>query len=89
MRSQIKDAVTATLKQWLLDIRNVSSQVGQLALEAMDNRIRRWRGRREKDPMLKLSRVGSAVESVTYEKVDRTCYPSFSSTVGSWMLHIR
>ena len=73
MRSQIKDAVTATLKQWLLDIRNVSSQVGQLALEAMDNRIRRWRGRREKDPMLKLSRVGSAVESVTYEKVDRTC----------------
>ena len=33
LRSQIKDAVTATMKQWLLDIRNVSAQVGQLALD--------------------------------------------------------
>ncbi|KIP10689.1 hypothetical protein PHLGIDRAFT_494456 [Phlebiopsis gigantea 11061_1 CR5-6] len=70
LRSQIKDAVTATMKQWLLDIRNVSAQVGQLALEAMDNRTRRWRSRKDKDPMLKLSRVGGAVETVTYEKVD-------------------
>lgn len=71
LRSQIKDAVTATMKQWLLDIRNVSAQVGELALEAMDSRTRRWRSRREKDPSLKLSRVGSAVESVTYEKIER------------------
>ncbi|EKM59243.1 uncharacterized protein PHACADRAFT_136668 [Phanerochaete carnosa HHB-10118-sp] len=70
LRSQIKDAVTATMKQWLLYIREISSEVGQLALEAMDNRTRRWRSRREKDPMLKLNRVGSAVESVTYEKID-------------------
>ena len=76
LRGQIKDAVTATMKQWLLDIRNVSSQVGQVALEAMDSRIRRWRSRRERDPMLKLSRVGSAVETVTYEKIDRTLFLS-------------
>ncbi|EMD40837.1 hypothetical protein CERSUDRAFT_111421 [Gelatoporia subvermispora B] len=68
LRGQIKDAVTASMKQWLLDIRNVSSQVGQLALDAMDHRTRRWRSRREKDPILKLSRVGSAVEVVTNEK---------------------
>lgn len=58
------------MKQWLLDIRNVSAEVGQSALEAMDTRIRRWRTRREKDPMLKLNRVGSAVETVTYEKIE-------------------
>ena len=80
LRSQIKDAVTATMKQWLLDIRNTSAQVGQLALEAMDNRTRRWRSRKEKDPMLKLNRVGSAVESVTYEKIDRTSAPFTTHT---------
>ena len=58
------------MKQWLLDIRNVSAQIGQLALEAMELRTRRWRSRREKDPMLKSSRVGSAVETITYEKTE-------------------
>jgi exocyst complex component 6 len=71
MRQQIKDAVTASMKQWLLDIRNVSAEVGSLALEAMDVRTRRWRSRREKDSMLKSARVGSAVEVVTYEKTER------------------
>ncbi|KAI0723088.1 exocyst complex component sec15 subunit [Earliella scabrosa] len=70
LRGQIKDAVTASMKQWLLDIRNVSAQIGQLALEAMETRTRRWRSRRDKDPMLKSSRVGSAVESITYEKTE-------------------
>ncbi|OBZ77174.1 Exocyst complex component 6 [Grifola frondosa] len=55
---------------WLLDIRNVSAQIGQLALEAMELRTRRWRSRREKDPMLKLSRVGSAAEAITNEKTE-------------------
>lgn len=70
LRAQIKDAVTASVKHWLLDIRNVSSQIGQLALEAMETRTRRWRSRREKDPLLKQSRVGSAVEVMTYEKTE-------------------
>ena len=70
MRQQIKDAVTASMKQWLLDIRNVSAEVGELALEAMETRTRKWRSRREKDHMLKSARVGSAVEVVTYEKIE-------------------
>ena len=70
LRGQIKDAVTASMKQWLLEIRNVSAEVGRLALESMEARIRRWRTRREKDPMLRMSRVGSAVEAVTYEKTE-------------------
>ncbi|KIM91089.1 hypothetical protein PILCRDRAFT_811606 [Piloderma croceum F 1598] len=70
VRGQIKDAVTASMKQWLLEIRNISAQVGKLALESMEARTRRWRARREKDHMLRLSRVGSAVEMVTYEKTE-------------------
>ncbi|KAK2466101.1 hypothetical protein APHAL10511_001743 [Amanita phalloides] len=70
LRAQVKDAVTASMKQWLLEIRNVSAEVGRLAMEAMETRIRRWRTRREKDPLLRSSRVGSAVETITYEKTD-------------------
>ncbi|KAJ7682603.1 rsec15 [Mycena polygramma] len=70
LRGQIKDAVTASMKQWLLEIRNISADVGGLALEAMETRTRRWRQRRDKDPLLRSSRVGSAVEMVTYEKTE-------------------
>ncbi|THV08361.1 rsec15, partial [Dendrothele bispora CBS 962.96] len=70
LRTQIKDAVTASMKQWLLEIRNNSGEIGRLALEAMEARTRRWRTRREKDPLLRMSRVGSAVELVTYEKTE-------------------
>ncbi|KAF5333160.1 hypothetical protein D9611_002539 [Ephemerocybe angulata] len=70
LRSQIKDAVTASMKHWLLDIRNISTEVGRLAVESMDSRTRRWRSKREKDPLLRMSRVGSAVELITYEKTE-------------------
>ncbi len=70
LRGQIKDAVTASTKQWLLEIRNLTGDVGRLALEAMESRTRRWRSRKERDPMLRLSRVGGAVETVSYETTD-------------------
>lgn len=66
----MQNAVTASMKQWLLEIRNVTATVGRSAMEAMDARTRKWKARREKDPMLRSSRVGSAVEMVTYEKTD-------------------
>ncbi|KAF5390532.1 hypothetical protein D9757_002620 [Collybiopsis confluens] len=70
LRVQIKDAVTASMKEWLLKIRENSGEIGRLALENMETRTRRWRSRREKDPLLRMSRVGSAVELVTYEKIE-------------------
>ena len=76
LRTQIKDAVTSSTKQWLWDIRNISGQVGKLAIEAMDTRTRRWRSRRERDPMTKHSKVGNAVELVAYEKTE--CNTQFS-----------
>lgn len=76
LRGQIKDAVTASTKQWLLEIRNQTGEVGKLALKAMENRTRRWWSRREKDPMLRASRVGSAVETVSYETTDGAYHTS-------------
>ncbi|KAF8663498.1 hypothetical protein AX16_001066 [Volvariella volvacea WC 439] len=70
LRGAIKDAVTASMKQWLLEIRNVSTEVGRLATEAMETRIKRWRTRKEKDLNLRNSRVGGAVELASYEKVE-------------------
>ncbi len=75
LRGQIKDAVTASMKQWLLEIRNNSGDVGRLALDNMETRSRRWRSRREKDPFLRMSRVGSAVELVTTEKSECKPHP--------------
>jgi len=75
LRAQIKDAVTASMKQWLLEIRNISTEVGRLAVEAMESRTRRWRSKRERDPLLRMSRVGSAVELITYEKTECKWFP--------------
>lgn len=47
-----------------------SHDVGKLALEAMRQRTRRWRSRKEKEPALRNLRVGSAVELVTNERVE-------------------
>ena len=74
LRAQVKDAVTASTKQWLREIRNVSGKGGKLAVDAMEARTRRWRMRREKDPVLRLSRVGSAVELVSNEKSECECF---------------
>lgn len=77
LRAQIKDAVTASMKQWLLEIRNTSTEVGRLAVESMEQRTKRWRSRRDKDVLLRSNRVGSAVELITYEKIE--CKSSHSS----------
>lgn len=58
------------MKQWLLEIRNISTEVGRLGVEAMEQRTKRWRSRRDKDVLLRSNRVGSAVELITYEKIE-------------------
>ncbi|PVF96451.1 exocyst complex subunit Sec15-like protein [Serendipita vermifera] len=69
-RTQIKDAVTASLKTWLFDLRNLSRQIGRLALDAMEARNKKWIARKEKEPQLRHCRLGSAVELITSEKIE-------------------
>jgi hypothetical protein len=86
LRQQVKDAVTASNKSWLLEIRNISGQVGKVALESMESRTRRWRARQDKDPILKSSRVGSAVEAASNEGKEGmllSCLLSYSRLIIS------
>ncbi|KAB5596325.1 Exocyst complex component Sec15 [Ceratobasidium theobromae] len=70
LRAQIKGAVTSEHNSWLLTVRELTGQVGQLALAAVDERARRWRPRREREALSYSNRVGCAVELVTNEKVE-------------------
>lgn len=70
LRSSIKSAVTASQKQWLLEMRERSGIVGKLATEHMEQRTRKWKQRRDRDPGMKSMQVGSAVEMVHNERVE-------------------
>lgn len=70
LRSSIKSAVTASQKQWLLEMRERSSDVGKLAMEQMEQRMRKWKQKRDRDPGMKGMQVGSAVEMVHNERVE-------------------
>ena len=70
LRVAIKDAVTASTKSWLFDVRESGAKVGKLALEHMSMRIKKWRAKREKEGGVKLARVGGALEMVYNEKIE-------------------
>lgn len=64
----------------MLDFREASADVGKLALEAMRQRTKRWRSRRDKEPSLKNLKVGSAVELVINEKIESELYRNSNYT---------
>lgn len=70
MRNQVKAAVTKEMKEWLFEVREKSRTVGQLALEAMDTRQKRWRVKAQRDPLLRLAKVNSAIELVVNERTE-------------------
>ncbi|KAK4689058.1 exocyst complex component 6, partial [Tremellales sp. Uapishka_1] len=70
LRLSIKDAVNASTKTWLFDVRESGIKVGRLALEQMSARIKKWRARREKEGGVRLARVGGALELVNNERVE-------------------
>lgn len=70
MRDTIKQSVMREMKEWLFEAREKQRVVGKLALEAMDARVKRWKAKSQKDPMLALAKVNSAIELVVNEKAD-------------------
>ncbi|CED85244.1 Exocyst complex, subunit SEC15 [Phaffia rhodozyma] len=81
LRAQIKDKVTASQKAWLFEIREKSGYVGELAIEEMERRKRRWAARRDRDLGVGVAqwglggvggsgRVGGAIECLIYEKTE-------------------
>ncbi|PWY99296.1 exocyst complex subunit Sec15-like protein [Testicularia cyperi] len=70
MRTQVKQAVNREMKEWLFEVREKSRTVGKLALDAMENRQKRWRVKSQRDPMLRLAKVNSAIEMVVNERTE-------------------
>jgi hypothetical protein len=73
LRAQIKEAVAANMRQWLLEMREISGAVGATALEAQQSRAKKWRARIDRDILLKPSRVGTSVELAYWEKTEGDC----------------
>ncbi|KIS66501.1 Rab GTPase-binding exocyst subunit SEC15 [Mycosarcoma maydis] len=70
MKEQVKSAVTREMKEWLFQVREKSQTVGQMALEAMELRQKRWRVKSQRDPLLRLAKVNSAIELVVNERTE-------------------
>jgi exocyst complex component 6 len=60
------------MRQWLLEMREISGAVGAAALDAQQSRAKKWRARIDRDTLLKPSRVGSSVELAFWEKSEGT-----------------
>ncbi|KAE8215560.1 hypothetical protein CF327_g1211 [Tilletia walkeri] len=69
-RERIRAAVTREMKEWLFEAREKSRTVGRLALDAMELRQKRWKAKAQKDPMLSLAKVNSAIELVVNERIE-------------------
>ncbi|WVO22126.1 uncharacterized protein IAS62_003451 [Cryptococcus decagattii] len=77
LRLSIKDAVTASTKTWLFDVRESCAKVGKLALAQMAMRTKKWRMKREKEGGVRLARVGGPLELVYNERVELDFKPLY------------
>lgn len=62
LRNSIRDAVTRSLKAWMFEARETSRAVGKGALDAMEQRGRRWAARKRKDASLGLAKINGPIE---------------------------
>ncbi|KAF0389840.1 exocyst complex subunit Sec15-like protein [Gigaspora margarita] len=68
MQNSVKDAVTEEMKGWLYSVREVSRQVGKIAMEQMSLRQERWKVRVSQNPELRSVPVSSPIEIVMNEE---------------------
>ncbi|GAA6023710.1 hypothetical protein JCM8202_003147, partial [Rhodotorula sphaerocarpa] len=62
LRNTVKERVTRQLKAWMLEAREASRAVGKGALEAMEQRGRRWASKKRKEVNLALAKVNGPIE---------------------------
>ncbi|CAG8811586.1 2657_t:CDS:2, partial [Racocetra persica] len=68
MQTSVKDAVTKEMKEWLFRVRQVTRQVGKLAMEQMRLRQERWKVKVSQNPDLRSVPVSSPIEIVMNEE---------------------
>ncbi|KAI7894923.1 exocyst complex subunit Sec15-like-domain-containing protein [Mucor mucedo] len=73
MQNTIKSTVTVELKEWLARVREISREIGNLAMQRMQERQDRWRSKTTENPKLKNlqhHQVNSAIEMVVNEGLE-------------------
>ncbi|RCH83819.1 hypothetical protein CU098_000044, partial [Rhizopus stolonifer] len=73
MQNNIKATVTIELKEWLARVREISREIGHLAMQRMQERQERWRSKTTENPKLKNlqhHQVNSAIEMVVNEGLE-------------------
>ncbi|GBC13539.2 exocyst complex subunit Sec15-like protein [Rhizophagus irregularis DAOM 181602=DAOM 197198] len=68
MQHDVKNAVTKEMKEWLFKVRQVSGEVGKIAMEQMKLRQERWKLKVAKNPDLRSVPVSSPIEMVMNEE---------------------
>ncbi|KAI8367558.1 exocyst complex subunit Sec15-like-domain-containing protein [Radiomyces spectabilis] len=73
MQNMIKENVTVALKEWLARVREISREVGTLAMQRMQERQELWRAKTAENPKLwnlQHHNVNSAIEMVVNEGLE-------------------
>lgn len=69
----VKERVTLDLKEWLARVREISREIGSMAMKRMQERQERWRMKTAENPKLKYLQhhnVNSAIEMVVNEGLE-------------------
>lgn len=61
-RHAIRESVTRSLKAWMYEAREASRAVGKGALDAMEQRGRRWTARKRKETAVGLAKINGPIE---------------------------
>lgn len=78
LRNTVKERVTRQLKAWMLEAREASRAVGKGALEAMEQRGRRWASKKRKEVNLALAKVNGPIELGMSERHECTSLRALS-----------
>ncbi|GAA5981050.1 hypothetical protein JCM10908_003964 [Rhodotorula pacifica] len=62
LRLSVRDSVTRQLKAWMYEAREASRAVGKGALDAMEQRGRRWASKKRKEVNLALAKINGPIE---------------------------
>ncbi|ORZ09939.1 exocyst complex subunit Sec15-like-domain-containing protein [Absidia repens] len=71
--TMVKELVTSDLKEWLARVREISREIGSMAMQRMQERQERWRMKTAENPKLKNLQhhnVNSAIEMVVNEGLE-------------------
>ena len=62
LRHSIRDLVTGHLKAWMFEAREASRAVGKGALDAMEQRGRRWASKKRREVNLAVAKINGPIE---------------------------